>query len=98
MKNFSCVLVVTGKVIWTTDHGESDGVEGCDGMTLDVCLVSWMKIEGDETEIGDVEKMVVTVEEKLVSAAFDWMLVHQLPLGVWLVVSPQAFLVVPSWL
>ena len=73
-------------MVWKTDHVESVCVEGCDGARLDVCPVSWMKNEGDENETDAVERMVVTVEEKLDSEACDWMLVHLRPLGSWLVV------------
>ena len=88
VKSFSFVLVATVKVVWRTDPDESVCVEGCEGARLDVCPVSWMKTEGDGNETDVVERMVVAVEEKWDSEVFDWMLVHQLPLGVWLVVKP----------
>ena len=76
-----------------------DGIDGnvdCGEMRSDVCPVFWMWSEGDGTENGVWPKMTAVVEEKVGPVAADWVLVHRCALEVRSVLSPQAFLVVPS--
>ena len=96
VRSFVFFCVETRMVVWMTGHVESVYVEGCGGSTSDVCPVSWMWNEVDGTENGVLPKMTADVEEKVGPVAADWMLVQHRPLEVRSVLSPQAFLVVPS--